>query len=93
MLCVIALGDLDTRGSCFISVVLFGFLFFSVYVICITLFLFFSDCVKDGHGPWLTCILDTVGFLNHTKTEQNILQFVFLYKHVCVRNKCYQQNI
>lgn len=51
MLCVIALGDLDTRGSCFISVVLFGFLFFSVYVICITLFLFFSDCVKDGHGP------------------------------------------
>lgn len=41
MLCVIALGGLETCGSHFISVVLFGFLFCSlVYVICITLFCF-----------------------------------------------------
>lgn len=38
MLCIIALGGLETCGSHFISFVIFGFLFFSVNVICITLF-------------------------------------------------------
>lgn len=40
MLSITALGGLETHGSHFILVVLFSFLFFSVYVICITLFCF-----------------------------------------------------
>lgn len=40
MLCIIALDGLETCGTHFISVLLFGFLFSSVFVICITLFCF-----------------------------------------------------
>lgn len=40
LLCITALGGLETFSSHFILVVLFSFLFFSVYVICITLFCF-----------------------------------------------------
>lgn len=37
MLCFMALGGLETWGSHLISFVVFGFLFFFVYVICTTI--------------------------------------------------------
>lgn len=51
MLCIIALGGLETCGSHFISVVLFGFSVLLCLCNLHNFVLFFSDCVEDGHGP------------------------------------------
>lgn len=47
----IALGGLETCGSRFISVMLFGFLFLSVHVICITLFCFSVIVLRKAMVP------------------------------------------
>lgn len=66
-------------------------LWFSVLFSCLcnlhNFVLFFSDCVEGGHGPWLSCLLDTVGLLNHAKREQkNFKLYFFIRKYIpCIQ--------